>query len=501
MNQFIMLEIDGLRFGNWILFFGRFHPLIVHLPIGFLLIAGLLEIDKRINQRDGYNLIIRIILLWSAVGATFACILGYLLSMGGGYESRTLNLHMWGGIGVAALAWLARGVKSGVFQGYMPSLKKMYLPILTLSIILLMVAGHLGGNLTHGDDYLTRYMPPMLRKAVGLPDEKSLPGTEIKDINKALVYRQIVGPILESRCTQCHNQTKSKAGLRLDTPEMIMKGSKDGKVIIAGNVSESNLLKVCLLPHEDERHMPPKGKPQLSQEQVSIIAWWIEQGAPFDMIVSDLKISTDIRSALVSLTQNKQSVSDSAMVQTSSAAESEVLTQKVAKADPKVIDQLKGAGFFVNTISQGRNQVEVSAVNAANFGDEQAGLLLRVSEQTVWLKLGNTKISDVGLEQIGKMKNIQKLHLEQTAITDAGLRHLKNLEYLEYLNLYGTAVSDIGLMELSHLKNLKMLYIWKTKVTRQGEVNFKKASPSVEIIGQMTEREMAVAVDKEKRMR
>lgn len=497
-----MLEIEGLQSGNWLLLFGRFHPLVVHLPIGFLLIAGLLEIDKRINRREGADLIIRIILLWSAIGATFACLLGYLLSIGEEYEGRTLNLHMWGGIGVAVFAWLAWGIKSEVFQGYMPSLKKMYLPILTLSIILLMAAGHLGGNLTHGDDYLTQYMPPVLRKIAGLPDEKSLAGAEpIKDINKALIYRQIVRPILESRCTQCHNQSKSKAGLRLDTPEMIMKGSKEGKVIIAGNISASNLLKVCLLPQEDEQHMPPKGKPQLSREQISLITWWIDQGAPFDKIVADLKISTDVKSALASLTGNKLAVSDSSTAPTPVATESEVLTQKVAKADTKVIDQLKSAGFFVNTISQGQNQLEISAVNAANFGDEQAGLLLKVSEQTVWLKLGNTKISDSGLEQIGKMKNIQKLHLEQTAITDAGLGHLKNLDYLEYLNLYGTTITDIGLMKLSPLKNLKMLYVWKTKVTKEGETNFKKANPSVVIIGQMAEKEMAVANDKEKRMR
>ena len=177
-----------------------------------------------------------------------------------------------------------------------------------------------------------------------------------------------------------------------------------------------------------------------------------------------------------------------------------MLTMKVLAADPKVIDELKKTGLLVLPLSKEQNQLEVSAVNARTFSDAQATVLPKVSGQIVWLKLGDTEISDAALVQIAKLKNLQKLHLEQTNVTDAGLKNLKGLANLEYLNLYGTAITDAGLIELTGLKSLKTVYLWQTKVTEAGLVNLKKAMPTLEIVGGITEQaiaELAKAAPKE----
>ncbi len=62
------------------------------------------------------------------------------------------------------------------------------------------------------------------------------------------------------------------------------------------------MIKRCLLPETDDDHMPPKGKPQLSESQIALLSWWIEQGASADKKVSDLKISEQVKPALASLT-------------------------------------------------------------------------------------------------------------------------------------------------------------------------------------------------------
>ena len=498
MISLLLGQANPVKPADWVLFGGHFHPLIVHLPIGFLLIAGLLELDRLTRRNTVSQHTITLILFWSAVSATMACVLGYMLSLGGGYETETLNAHMWQGIGVAIFAWLAWAVKSENLGRIVSFASVLYLPTLAISLILLLSAGHLGGNLTHGSDYLTQYMPGPIRTLAGLPDKlPELKVEPITDVNQAMVYQQIVNPILHSRCVQCHNANKSKAGLRLDTPDMVKKGSEDGPVLVGGKGLQSDLVKVCLLPEEDDNHMPPKGKPQLAENQIALLTWWIDQGAPFDKKVSDVQVTDAIRPVLASLSNGGPveakgtSVASNKSTNGAPAPESPVLTMRVAAANPTVVDALKKTGLLVLPLSKEQNQLEVSAVNVRNFNDTQAQQLPKLSEQLVWLKLSDTKITDATLAQVAKLKNLQKLHLEQTAITDAGLQQLTGLTNLEYLNLYGTSVTDAGLAQLASLKHLKSIYLWQTKVTEQGVAALKKELPALEVNDGITEKAIA----------
>lgn len=490
MNKLILVAANT---SDWALFLGHFHPLIVHLPIGFLLIAGLFELDRLTRRNSVSSHTITLILFWSAVSATMACVFGYLLSLGGGYDIETLESHKWQGIGVAVFAWVAWSVKSENLGRIIPFAQLIYLPALGVALMLLLAAGHLGGNLTHGSDYLTQYAPGPIRTLAGLPAKQpELKFEPITDVNQAMVYQQIINPILQTRCVQCHNADKSKAGLRLDTPDMIKKGYEDGPVFVAGKSTSSELVKVCLLPEEDDHHMPPKGKTQLQESQIALLTWWIDQGATFDKKVSDLKVNDAIRPVLASLGGGGPvETGGQNVASTGPAPESPVLTMKLPAANPNVIDELKKTGLLVLPLSKEQNQLEVSAVNAHNFSDAQAVLLPKLSDQLVWLKLGDTEISDAALSQVAKLKHLQKLHLEQTKISDAGLKQLKGLTNLEYLNLYGTSITDAGLAELQNLKNLKTVYLWQTAVTEQGLASLKKAMPTLDIVGGITEKAVA----------
>lgn len=494
MNALIFQQTPTAAPSDWVLFLGHFHPLIVHLPIGFLLIAGLLELD-RITRRNTVSAhTITLILFWSAVSATIACVFGYMLSLGGGYDEETLSDHMWQGIGVAVFAWVTWGVKSENLGRLIPFTQRLYLPTLGVSMVLLLAAGHHGGNLTHGSDYLTQYAPEPLRTLAGIePHSEEIAFKPITDVNQAVVFEQIINPILHSRCVQCHNAKKSKGGLRYDTPEMIRKGGKDGLVFVAGNGLKSSMVKRCLLPEEDEHHMPPKGKTQLTDGQVALLIWWIDQGASFDKKVSDLNVNDAIRPVLASLGGGGpiETGGKAVTATVGPAPESPVLTMKVPAADPNIINEVKKTGLLVLPLSKEQNQLEVSAVNARTFGDAQARVLPKLTQQIVWLKLGDTQVTDAALTQIALLKNLQKLHLEQTNVTDVGLKQLKGLNNLEYLNLYGTHITDAGLTELEGLKNLKTVYLWQTNVTEQGIANLKKAMPKLDIISGISEQAIA----------
>jgi hypothetical protein len=91
--------------------------------------------------------------------------------------------------------------------------------------------------------------------------------TEV-DLNKlpapssqtGVTYAKDIRPLLETSCLRCHGAERPKAGLRLDSLDGALKGSKDGKVILPGNSKES-LLVLAVSQLDEDKAMPPKFKP------------------------------------------------------------------------------------------------------------------------------------------------------------------------------------------------------------------------------------------------
>ncbi|TLU97893.1 c-type cytochrome domain-containing protein [Dyadobacter luticola] len=478
-----------LQASSWAIFIGRFHPALVHFPIGFLLIGALLEIGRRTGKINVSESSIRFILLISAIGATVACICGYLLSLGGGYDAKLLDNHMWQGIGVAVFAWIAWLIKSDGFGGRIPFASVIYLPAFLLATILTLTAGHDGGSLTHGQGYLTQYTPEPFRGMAGMPplEEKAEEIKPIADVQNAVVYNDIVQPILQARCAQCHNQSKQKGDLRVDQLAFLLKGGEGGPALIPGKGAESDMIKRCLLDESDDDHMPPKGKPQLTTDQITLISWWIDQGAPADKKVADLKANEAVTPALASLGEGAAPGLKKGAVKQESA----IAGMKVKPASDQAIAALKKAGLIVNTLSQDQNLLEVSAVNAPNFDDKQMDLLKSVSQQIAWLKLGDTKITDAALEQIGTFPNLNKLHLEHTVVTDKGVAALKGLKFLEYINVVDTKVGDAGLKDLATMKGLRSVYVWRSAVTDSAVAQVGRQNPALQIVSGFNEAAVA----------
>lgn len=429
------------------------------------------------------------ILLCAAVGATFSCIVGLLLASGGGYEEETLNSHKWQGIGVAVFAWVAWLANTRFLNSAPGWLPALFAPAFGLSFLLMLTAGHIGGTLTHGDGYLTQYAPDAIRLVAGLPPkEESSAGGEIKplaDVSQAVVYTEIVQPILNARCVQCHGSSKQKGDLRLDGYEHLGKGGENGPVLSPGKGGESGLVKVCLLPVEDDAHMPPKGKPQLTSAQIRLISWWIDQGAPKDKKVADLEKNEEIAGSLAALGGGSPAGEGK-----TSAAGVDLSSIKVPEPDKNAVAELRKLNLIVSPVAKDQNIVEVSAVNAPGFSDTHMALLQKLSEQVVWLKIGGTAITDKSLRDISGLKNLNKLYLDHTAVTDEGIAQLGNPASLEYLNLIGTKVTDASISKLAGLKGLKSIYLWQSAVSDSGIAELKRLRPDLLVVGGLSEQEI-----------
>ncbi|MCB0687704.1 MAG: DUF1549 domain-containing protein, partial [Saprospiraceae bacterium] len=86
--------------------------------------------------------------------------------------------------------------------------------------------------------------------------------------------------LFAEKCYKCHNSTKHKAALILDTEEGIFEGGENGEVIIPGHSEESELVRRIKLSSRNEDAMPPEGN-RLSKDEISLISLWIDQGAPW----------------------------------------------------------------------------------------------------------------------------------------------------------------------------------------------------------------------------
>jgi mono/diheme cytochrome c family protein len=93
------------------------------------------------------------------------------------------------------------------------------------------------------------------------------------------MYVKTVQPILSNNCYKCHAGESHRGGLKLDSKAAILRGGKDGAVIVPGHPEQSLL--VALIRHEgpadDPMPMPPKGK--ISDADIAAVTAWIKAGA------------------------------------------------------------------------------------------------------------------------------------------------------------------------------------------------------------------------------
>lgn len=434
-------------------FIGRFHPVLVHLPIGILLLAVIFYFISVKRKNGDFNTAIKYALLIGFAASLFSCITGYLLSSSGDYNEVIVSRHQWMGIITTLISGIAF-----YFYDKKNNLLKWIMPLMALLII---VTGHLGGSLTHGEDYLT--------KGLSSPAEKNIVSKPIPNVQQAVVYNDIVQPILQSKCYNCHGPNKQKGKLRLDEPSFIDKGGKDGKVIIAGNAGESELIKRILLPEDNEDRMPPKEKPQLTKAQIELLNWWVSSGADYHKKTAELNQPDKVKAYLAAL---QNDTGQKAITTTKDIPEG-----PVEKAPDDIIQKLRGLDVAVTPVSQNSNYLQVNFVAVDSVTSQQLQLLRALNKQISWLKLGGTQISDSVFTVIENLKNLTRLYLNKTNVTNKTIAHIKNLSQLQYLNLSETTVGVDGLIVLKGLANLRSLFLYKTNISAEALEAIKKTFP------------------------
>ena len=454
-------------------FFGHFHPVLVHLPIGILLVAILLQWMARREVYSGLRQAVRVTLGLGVLTAIVSCVTGYLLSLNGDYDDHLVDTHMWMAISLTLLAGFlyVLEVRSSSF-----GLASRVLSLLVVGLLL--VTGHLGGSLTHGPGYLTAG----LGGGTGAGAAATL--RPVANIDSAGIYTDLVQPVLHDNCYRCHSADKQKGGLRLDGPDLIMKGGKDGKVVVAGRAAGSELIKRLLLPVEDEHHMAPKGKQQLTIEELALLTWWVNTGASFDKKVGLLPRDSAMAPVLLAFKEGKAGpVAGGLDGGPKNVADSELIFEAMpaAPAAASVIGSLRAAGVVVSPISKNSGWLEVRLSGDSPVTPVVLQGLSGLKDQLVSLRGSGSGLNDSTLSVIGQCTQLVRLWLDHTAVTGKGLGSLGTLTRLRYLNLSGTGVGNADLLVLKSLPRLATLYVYQTRVDRRDWSSLQGAFPHTRI--------------------
>lgn len=438
---FFLLVENMLVVPAWLQVFGRMHPLLLHFPIVLtLLFVGMLFlVPKRLLPEHRIQTVTEWVLLLSAFTCSLTALMGFFLSRDGGYDQEAIALHKWTGILLPFLLFIIYSFREYIFN------RIIFARAIAVCVALFITAAaHYGGVITHGENFVLQPMTP--------EKVKVMPSFE-----EAIVFADMVQPILDKKCLSCHNNKKAKGELIMETRDLLLKGGKNGKLWDTTQAELGLMMKRIHLPMEDKKHMPPSGKPQLTDEEVAILQAWIKSGADFDKRVIELE-PTDTLFAMA-----KKTLKPSSEIQ-----------YDFKPADDNLIVQLSNNNRVITPVAMGSPALEVTFYNRGLFKSESLKELNKLAPQIVAINLINMPVKDEDLSVLKTFTNLRKLYLNFSAITGKTLDELQVLPNLQVLSLTGTKVEYKHLRTLQEFPKLHTVYLWSTAITNEQIAELKK---------------------------
>ncbi len=443
---FLLVFANKIVVPEWLQVFGRMHPLLLHFPIVLLLIylTWTAWISKYPAFKNIDSSISDWLLLVTIIAAAITAIMGMLLSKESGYESDAISWHKWSGTLVAFLTfgWY-------IFRRSIASKKIYYGIAAIISFLLIMITGHQGAAITHGEDFL---LAPFIHDAA-----KPKPALE-----NAQVFNDMVKPILDAKCVSCHNGKKAKGGLVMENEDELVKGGQHGKLWEKADPAMSLLLKRIHLPADEKHHMPPAGKPQLTDEESQILFQWIKTGADFKVKVASLPATDTLRTMAANIF--KSGVEE---------------VYDFDPADDKKIEQLSNTNRVIHPIAMESPALAVNFYNRQNFTSALLSELLPLKEQIISLDLAYMPLKAEDINVISQFNNLRRLNLNSSTVPGASLTALSKLPKLKQISLSGTSVKLSDIEGLTNFPKLNAVYLWNAGIAGKELDPLRKKYPTI----------------------
>jgi len=441
-------------------FLGSLHPLMVHLPIGIILLTIAIDVFMR-NKNNSVQRVITMGWFFSFFSGLLAALFGWFLGDSGYYFEEQINIHRWSGVALVFLSfmiWILLFINFRFNKSFKQSIN-------ITAIILLMLTGHFGGEMTHGQNYLFDNLP-FVKKEISLTP---LSEVESSEVDSLYVFEDLIFPVLEEKCITCHNENRAYGGLNMNAFESMMEGGNSGSGIQKGKPYESLIYKRISFPQDHPKFMPPAGVP-MSYDQIAIMEWWIDKGAkkqmPINLARNDSKMLR-LMEVLYKFDLREKTYLE---------------TLKLPGLSSEELNGLNDEKIIWRFLNAEKSFLDVK-FTAKTIQKVDLLIMQKVKENVTWLNLADCMLSDELLSYLGTFRNLTRLKIQKNPlVTDKGIDGLKELKNLSELNLYGTSVTDAAFITLGQMTALKKLFLWNTLVTPSGIKNFKTQNPEIEVI-------------------
>ncbi|HLF36175.1 MAG TPA: c-type cytochrome domain-containing protein [Cyclobacteriaceae bacterium] len=436
---FLLVFERYIRFPGLIGYLGHFHPVILHFPI-VLILAAILNSWTKVKVYQEF------LLPLATIAALVTAITGFILSFEKDARGDLLLWHQWLGAGMAIASSLWYGLEYG-------SWKSKYL-VAFIKILMLpgiIVAGHFGGMVTHGRDFLT-------------PDfAKSEPMVEIPDDPE--IFTHAILPVLKDKCITCHNPDKSRGGLVMADYASFLKGGETGSAFIPGDPENSELIRRIQLPFDSEDHMPPEDRTQLSSAEIQLLEHWIRAGASDTLRLSDLKTDDPFRPIVMNFLP---------MARVDR-------TKNLPEVDEATIQKLSTDYCTITRQAAGMHALSVNMFPHPGYEPRELTGLQSISKNIVNLDLSNMPIGKSEITFIKTCEALEWLELDNTSVSDEDLVELKDLPNLTIIKAYGTKLTDKSAGIFQSMPSLSKLFIWNTAIPGEALEKLRSSRPGLQI--------------------
>jgi hypothetical protein len=306
-------------------------------------------------------------------------------------------------------------------------------------------SGHQGAGLTHGSDYLT--VRTLMQEVRDRP----------ANVQSAMIFEDVVAPILQKKCAQCHQDGKLKGDFSVGDLRTLLKGGKSGPAIVPGKLAESVLYRRVTLDPDHKDYMPADGKPALTKTELRIIKWWIaEAGAVEGKALAQIKNSGAIKTQVSTyLGFNENTAGDGGDKEVT-----QVINQDIpVLADTLAMAHLRARGLMVREMLKKPMMLDITL--PANSGVKMSEIkndLMSLAKSIVWLNLSGNSFTDSDLSILKSFTNLEKLRIEKNPVTDGVCIYLAGLRHLEAVNLNETKITGIAVNYLKKNPAIKRIY-------------------------------------------
>lgn len=495
--------------------FGRFHPLVLHAPIGMLCAMAIIEMLSLKRPDESVRRVFSGLAWLTALAAIVSVVSGWVLAREGGYDQTIIDRHFNLGIATAVLSILL--AISSHFKVHAAPRRGL----LALTLLVLLPTGHLGASMTHGEDFL---LEPLANKSkaethrVAKTDNTDAEGapqpmrpSPAATVSTAVlkgnaigaaptigsdIYTREIAPIFNDVCVKCHSATKMKGGLALHTPDAISLGGDSGTALEPGRPQDSEMLIRMRLPAAHKDHMPPKGKPQPTDAQIAAIEAWIRAGAPMPASSAATATSDDTPDAVPEVAASDTPLADTDTpseeaagskpehsTETRAAAAVPSKPSGPAPASAEAIAAIRAALVHVEPLAADSTLLIVSFNAIAPTVDDTlaAGLLTPIKDNLADVSLGRTKITDKTAEFLATLPNLRRLDLRSTLITPAAVDALAKSASLEELILAQTQLCDDITPAIGGMTKLTHIYLWNAGVSAESIAKLRADRPELEV--------------------